>query len=241
MSALSSRASSDSSETKARWSGFEAIAVGVIGTFAVQLLIRTAIGPASSHGISVELLARVLAGLGSVGLCYLIVRSHGQKGRSLGLRWPEAGAWKRIAPAWAVYFGLSFLFSSIIFIILSVVIPGFELDQKQKLGISHPQSLVAFGISYLLVVILPAVFEEIVYRGFIFAGIRTQLKFWPAAVLTSLLFGAAHLQLNVAIDTFVLSIVLCWLYERYHSVFPVIAVHLLKNTIAFALLFVFSL
>ncbi len=61
--------------------------------------------------------------------------------------------------------------------------------------------------------------------------------FWSAAILTSIMFAAAHMQWNVAVDTFALSLALCYLVEKSDSILPSIVLHALKNSVAFTVLF----
>jgi len=94
--------------------------------------------------------------------------------------------------------------------------------------------------------VLPPLVEETVFRGFVFAGLRNKLKFVWAALATSALFASAHLQIGngqpllwvAALDTFTLSLVLCYLREKTDSLWPGILLHALKNGIAFLSLFV---
>jgi membrane protease YdiL (CAAX protease family) len=53
------------------------------------------------------------------------------------------------------------------------------------------------------------------------------------AIITSLLFGLAHFQLNVSVYTVVLSLLLCMMYWRLRSIWPGIAFHMLNNYLVF--------
>jgi membrane protease YdiL (CAAX protease family) len=96
-------------------------------------------------------------------------------------------------------------------------------------------------------VVLPPVVEETVFRGFLFTGIRNRLKPVAAALITSLLFAVPHLLESgqsgsllwvAGIDTFTLSLVLCYLRHKTDSLWPGIFLHALKNGIAFVALYV---
>jgi membrane protease YdiL (CAAX protease family) len=90
---------------------------------------------------------------------------------------------------------------------------------------------------FLSVAVIAPVVEELLMRGLLFGRVRAVLPFWPTAVLISLLFGAIHLQLNVAIDTFILSMFMCMARERTEAVYTPIIMHVIKNSIGFFLLF----
>jgi membrane protease YdiL (CAAX protease family) len=117
-------------------------------------------------------------------------------------------------------------------------------DQQQKIGFdgAHGRELIYVFAS---LVVLPPIAEEIMFRGFLFTSFRQKFRVRYAVILTSLLFGIAHLQFGsgapllwvAALDTFTLSCVLCTLREKSGSLWPGIYLHALKNGIAFIYLF----
>ncbi len=91
----------------------------------------------------------------------------------------------------------------------------------------------------ILIVIMAPIAEETFFRGFIFGGLRTRLPAFVAIVISGVLFGVIHLTTgNVAatVQLAVLGAVLAWLYERTGSIRPTIAVHMINNALAFAVL-----
>lgn len=138
------------------------------------------------------------------------------------------------------------------FLGLSVVLqnaaPGLDVEQQQELGYSTATSGIDLAAVFITLVILPPLVEELLFRGFLYTGLRRGLTFAPAAIITSTIFGLAHLLGGeggsviwiAAIDTFVLSLVLVYLREKYQTLWPAILVHMFKNGTAFAILFVFK-
>jgi len=121
------------------------------------------------------------------------------------------------------------------------LIPGVDLDQKQELGLDTvSQSLLP--LVFIALVIMPPLVEEILFRGFLYGRLRHH-KLSPlfAAIITSVAFGVVHGQLNVAIDTFVLSMVMIYMLEKRKSLWVTITIHALKNAVAFLALFVFKI
>jgi membrane protease YdiL (CAAX protease family) len=53
-------------------------------------------------------------------------------------------------------------------------------------------------------------FEEYVYRGFILAALTVALGFWPAAVLSSIAFGATHQQYPLSLQALIAAIAILW-------------------------------
>ncbi len=124
-------------------------------------------------------------------------------------------------------------------------ISGFNSTQKQNVGFQSSHGISQLTLTFISLVILPPIAEEIIFRGYLFSGLRTKLKFIYAAIITSILFAMPHLlegqsggALWIAgLDTFVLSMVLCYLRDKTNSLWPGIFLHALKNGIAFVSLF----
>jgi hypothetical protein len=122
--------------------------------------------------------------------------------------------------------------------IISTFFTGLDLNQTQELGISDPQNVLQYVLIFITLAAIPPIFEELIFRGFMFKALRDQYSFWVSAVLTSLAFAIVHLQVNVGIDVFILSLFLCYLRERTGSLWAPILLHTAKNILAFLLLFV---
>jgi membrane protease YdiL (CAAX protease family) len=86
------------------------------------------------------------------------------------------------------------------------------------------------GAAWLAIFCLVAVVEEMAFRGYLLITLTRAIGFWPAAVLTSLLFGAAHGQ-NPGetpiglIATIVIGLVLCLSIRLTGSLFWAIGFH----------------
>lgn len=123
---------------------------------------------------------------------------------------------------------------------LTLLIPGFDADAPQDVGFNFLSTPMDRIIAFVALVILPPIGEEILIRGYLFSGLRSRLRFLPAMLLTSALFGAAHLATGVsgalwaaAVSTFVLSVVLVYLRERTGALYSPMMVHGFNNLVAF--------
>lgn len=112
-----------------------------------------------------------------------------------------------------------------------------NLLQQQNIGYSNPNGL-ELALTFVALVMLAPFVEETLFRGFLFQAFRRTFGFWAGAVGVSLLFAVAHGQANVGVDVFVLSMFLCYLREKTDSLWPSIALHALKNLVAFIVLFI---
>ncbi len=140
-----------------------------------------------------------------------------------------------LAPAgFVVYMLVTVIITSII----TMVIPGFDIDQVQETGFGNIAYRYEFILAFITLVILAPIAEEILFRGYLYGKLRKYMPFWATALLTSLLFGLVHGQWNVAVDVFALSLVLCTLREITGSVWAGIILHTMKNGLAFYILFI---
>jgi membrane protease YdiL (CAAX protease family) len=112
-------------------------------------------------------------------------------------------------------------------------------DQVQQIGFENPAGGELVLVFLMLVLLVPFV-EEVLFRGFLFKGVRSGFPFWVTAIVVSVLFAVAHGQLDVGLDVFALSLVLCYMREKTNSLWPGIMLHATKNAIAFILLFVYN-
>ncbi len=132
--------------------------------------------------------------------------------------------------------------------VLQALVPAFNLEQKQDIGFTTPNGSLQLAAVFIALVIIPPLIEELVFRGFIFSGLRRRFGIAITAVLTSILFAVGHLQFgngapllwSAATDTFILSMVMCYVRERTGSITPTIIMHMLKNALAFYYLYGFK-
>lgn len=164
--------------------------------------------------------------------------------KTLGLVKP---LWKDLGWAGAgalAYFPLLILAT----VIIRLWIPSINLDQEQQIGFQAAHGFWPLTLVFISLAVLPPVTEEILARGFLYLGIKARFKQYIAALLTSIIFGVAHLQFwsgapllwSAAIDTFILSLVLIYIREKTNALWAPIGLHMLKNTIAFCVLFLFA-
>jgi ABC-2 type transport system permease protein/sodium transport system permease protein len=79
--------------------------------------------------------------------------------------------------------------------------------------------------------VVPAIFEELCFRGFIFGALRTRLSARLTIVVSALLFGVFHeiLYSGRLLPSTFLGLVLGWVRWRTRSVLPGILLHALNN------------
>jgi sodium transport system permease protein len=81
----------------------------------------------------------------------------------------------------------------------------------------------------VLLAVLPALCEELAFRGFILSGLRHLGHKWWAIVLSAVFFGVAHGILQQSILATLLGVVLGYLAVQSGSLFPGIVFHMTHN------------
>ncbi len=140
-----------------------------------------------------------------------------------------------LAPAGFVVY---LLLSAIVMYGATRLIPGFNADQAQDVGFTHLTRYFEYLLAFVTLVVVAPVAEEVLFRGYLYGKLRKIVPIWAATTIVSALFGLIHGRWNVAVDVFVLSIVMCSLREMTGSIWAGILLHMMKNGLAFYLIFI---
>jgi membrane protease YdiL (CAAX protease family) len=130
-----------------------------------------------------------------------------------------------------------FVLAGVVLAIVSRYFEGFDADQAQDIGFDvFPTGVSAVAAFFLLVVVAP-VFEELIFRGYLFGHFKnSKVPIIINVLVVSSLFGLAHGQWNVGINVAVLSVVMCAARLMTGSIWTGIMIHMMKNGLAFYLL-----
>jgi len=96
-------------------------------------------------------------------------------------------------------------------------------------------TVITFCLNLFLAGILAPVIEETLFRGIIFGSLRTYMGKWTAAGVSAAFFSALHLQSYGFVPRFVLGLVLAYLFMKYQSLKPAVALHAVNNIVALVL------
>jgi membrane protease YdiL (CAAX protease family) len=140
--------------------------------------------------------------------------------------WPAVG--------WAALGMVCFyVFTAIYTVLLD---PQVEQSVTEDLGADDSSlGLIAAGV---MVVCVAPFAEEFFFRGFFYGALRTRFSVAIAATVDGLLFGLIHFEggtdgLLIVPPLALLGVIFCLVYERTRSLYPVIALHALNNSIAY--------
>ncbi len=84
---------------------------------------------------------------------------------------------------------------------------------------------------FLQVIFVAPLAEELFFRGFLFAWLRSRLSFPAAAIFLSLIFALMHQASADALPLFILSLILCFVYERTGNLWNSILIHGIHNSL----------
>jgi CAAX protease family protein len=223
-------------EPAPRWPAWFALAgfgVALVGTFMAVGIVAAATGTGpDEESPTFTIIATLMQSAVFVGTAVLfasmIVRPRPWH---FGLRptsfWPAVG--------WAAL-GL-FCFYVFAAAYAVTVQPDVEQTVTESLGADEGTlGLVVAG--FMVICVAPAA-EEFFFRGFFYRALRTRFPVIAAAAVDGVLFGIIHFDFSGADALLIipplafLGFVFCLVYEQTGSLYPVIALHSINNTVAF--------
>ncbi len=114
---------------------------------------------------------------------------------------------------------------------MQTLAPDFLNKFLPQSDISVPQSPIGILLFYIKIAVVPAIIEEWAFRGVLLKNLLPYGK-GGAIIISSLLFGLAHLSPAQAIFTTIFGILLALCYEYTNSLFIPMVMHFLNNFIS---------
>ena len=188
----------------------------------------------SLDSLAARLVAQAMLAATLAGVAYGVASERGVPGpapsATLGLRRPLRSPLKFAAAAYIAYIVFALAYGALVH--------PHQRDITRDLGFGHGD--LGTVIAGVLIIVAAPISEEIFFRGFIFGGFRRRLSFPVAAVLSAAIFGLFHYTGSgseaVIPQLAFLGLALAWVYEETGSIYPTIALHMLNNAFAFAIL-----
>jgi membrane protease YdiL (CAAX protease family) len=179
-----------------------------------------------------------------LGLLWIFLKHRHATFKTLGMIKPKLRDLGWALTGFGIYFPVLFITT----IAIRAWFPSIDLQQQQQVGFQSAHGFFPLLLVFVSLVILPPLAEEILSRGFLYLGLKSKLPVIWAAIVTSVIFAAAHLQFgsgapllwSAAIDTFILSLVLIYVREKTGALWASIGLHMIKNGLAFCILFIFA-
>ncbi|HVV81579.1 MAG TPA: CPBP family intramembrane glutamic endopeptidase [Kofleriaceae bacterium] len=161
-------------------------------------------------------LATLEAAFGAVGLIGLVLLGRDAL-RGLVPRAPAAGVALAAAAVTAAIVGAVLL--------AAWAVPWLFLHADQAMRVRG----MGLGLALVYVAVIPAVTEELLFRGAILGGLTDVLTDRTALIASSLVFAIAHLSVPSMVHLTALGLVLGWLRLRSGSLWPGVLLHAAYN------------
>lgn len=141
---------------------------------------------------------------------------------------------RHIIGAVCMYLGLG----SFTMLLSNLLVSIFE-KAGNSLSDEYAQMLdgVPFWGGLLLFAVLPGVMEELLFRGYIYTAFKNKMKYIPAMLCVSLLFGISHMSLIKLLPTAILGCGLFYVRDQSESTLPSFLLHFLNNAMAVVVLY----
>ena len=170
----------------------------------------------------------VLFGIVLLGVWVFSLNKYAVSWRTLGFRRPSATYLFILVP---LTFTLDWGFETAYNYVVSL--SGAEAlipEQEYIEGLFEEASFKP--LLYFDIVVITPIVEEILFRGFILAGLTLAFGNVKGMICASALFAVGHLDLDLMPPFFVSGMLIAWLYMRTGSLWPPIAMHALTNAVA---------
>ncbi len=89
----------------------------------------------------------------------------------------------------------------------------------------------SFWPAVLVIALVPAICEELAFRGFILSGLQNLGSKWRAIVVSSLMFGATHTVLQQSIITSAVGAIIAYVAVQSGSILPGMVFHFTHNSL----------
>ena len=138
--------------------------------------------------------------------------------------------------AFVLVFGMQYLVQAFDWVLETI---GYPVEKG--LGQSTPTSVGGYFYALFALGIVPAIGEELIFRGIVLNGMRQRFSTTKAVLLSAALFMLFHGNLQQLIYPFVLGVVLGFVFVRTGSLMLSIILHLTNNFIVITCTFIESM
>ncbi len=193
-----------------------------VAWFMTQYLMFSGLG-SSTAGLAAAQVAYVLTP--PLAMAFFLTSSPR---RTLKIAWPDS-------KFLAIAVGLGFAINPLVNELRPIVERLFPMSSDLKKALEHMmESVPDVPTMLLLFAVIPAVCEELAFRGYILSGLERGHSARTAIVLSAILFGFMHVFVSLFQQLFnatILGLILGLLAVRSRSILPGIVFHLINNSL----------
>ena len=197
------------------------LAVGTLLAGIATFFVFGAIAQAT--GMS-PLTALVASELAFLAIPLVVMRRMGLTRQALGLRAPARFAGR--------YVGAAVLIGCTAWYLNMRLVELLPLPEGNLRTLADLVDQPSLPLTLLTIAVIPAICEEVMFRGVVLGALATRFVPLAAVVLSALLFSFYHLSVIQLLPTFTLGLVLGAMALRGGSVFPAMLAHFLNNALA---------
>lgn len=182
----------------------------------------------------VRLSVDVLVSLNALALFFILLLPTLVYGTAKGWNWREAFRWQ--PTSWQVVtatvlgtFALGLAVSQVVLWLIQALEHTLLLERSKFAGLLTATSRAQSPLLLLVAIMLPALPEELVFRGVIQQGFEGRYAPASAIILTSLIFALFHLDPIQGLSVIAIAIFWGWVAWRSQSILPSLLAHALQN------------
>ena len=128
-------------------------------------------------------------------------------------------------------FGIQYFISMIDELLITL---GYNMVESSII----PTSWGTFFLSIFILVLLPAIGEELIFRGIILNGLRTRFNDLASIFISATLFALMHQNLQQLVYPFLLGSIMAWAVLRSGSLISSVIIHFTNNFLVVLLTFI---
>jgi uncharacterized protein len=217
-----------------------ALAVVVVGVDLVPV-----IAPDRGFGRTLVGITALVGGelllLGALLLCGRTLAARGGGWRAtFGFAWIRGRDWV----PWLLGLLIVYVCRTTVLLIAAAVTDGRAVQEAGNLDVGRPTVLSVVVIGLTMVVLAP-ITEELMFRGLLLRTFLRRMQFWPAALLSTLLFALLHVPqvdtvtgaVTLALAVAVLGLGNCYLVRITGRLAPAMMVHASFNALSVVVAF----
>lgn len=116
---------------------------------------------------------------------------------------------------------------------ISAILTSIFTESTQNVELTFDEIMSRpFLLVVIVVAVMPAIGEELLFRGLVFGSLRSKYSAKTAILVTSLIFGAYHMSIVKLIPTALLGMCLAFAVEKTGSIFVSMLLHFINNFIS---------
>lgn len=206
----------------------------LFAAFFVSLVAFVVLAATSLSDGAVDVVASFVGGLAIVGFSYLLWSQlpSAERRDALALRHSRGGAL-----GMGIAIGIGVIIASGAFLVLGTLVDPGLTDRLDEVQVEVGDTPVLIVLTAVALIALAPLGEEMLFRALLLRGLAARIPFWWAALISSALFAAVHLDASLGglwprwPGLIITGLALAWLY-RWRGYWASVSAHATVNLVA---------